>query len=174
MGPLAAIALNAGFPIIEKVLSRKLGDKGGRLAGDIIQAIATQAKLPVDDLEATADSAPGRIIDAMRTVETTTAADKVDLYLKETEAQLAMFQAEQEGPAWVSAWRPLGMYLLGFLWLWNSVLLHVANAIWKIALPAMPFSDLIQLSGLYMGLYMGGHTVKDVVAKWVGQKVGGQ
>lgn len=167
MGGLAAIALQAGFPIIEKILSRKLGDRGGRLAGDILQAIAEQARVPVDGLEDLAQTTPGQIIDAMRNVEGGAAADKVDLYLKETEAQLAMFQAEQEGPVWASAWRPAGMYLIGFLWLWNSVLLHIANAIWKIALPAMPFGDLIQLSGLYMGLYMGGHTVKDVVAKWV-------
>jgi hypothetical protein len=47
------------------------------------------------------------------------------------------------------------------------MLLHVANAIWKIALPPMPWDQLIYFSGLYMGLYMGGHTVKDVVAKMV-------
>ena len=174
MSLLAILAANAGLPIIEKILKRKLGDQGGQLAGDILQAIAVQAKVPVDGLESLANDMPGKVIDAMRTVETTSAADKVDLYLKQTEAQLAMFQAEQDGPAWVSAWRPAGMYLIGFLWLWNSVLLHIANAIWKIALPPMPFPDLIQLSGLYMGLYMGGHTVKDVVAKWAAHKVGGQ
>lgn len=167
MSALSALALQAGFPLIEKILARKFGDKNGKLAADVLAAIAARARVPVGDLEGLVESNPGKVADAMRDVEANTAADKVDLYLKEQEAQLAMFEAEQEGPAWVSAWRPLGMYLIGFLWLWNAVVLHIANAIWKIALPPMPFADLIQLSGLYMGLYMGGHTIKDALAKWV-------
>lgn len=27
--------------------------------------------------------------------------------------------------------------------------------------------NLLQLSGLYMGLYMGGHTVKDIAVRWI-------
>ena len=65
------------------------------------------------------------------------------------------------------AWRPLGMYLIGFLWLWNVVLLHVANAIWKIALPPVEFAVLLQISAIYMGLYMGGHTVKATVQNFM-------
>jgi hypothetical protein len=169
MSALAAIALNAGFPIIEKILTRKLGAANGALANAVVEAIAARAGVPVNQLEAEQENKRGPIIEAMRDVERTVVPEQINLMLAENEARLAMFAAEQDGPAWVSAWRPAGMYVLGFLWLWNSVFLHVANAIWKTALPPMPFEQLIQLSGLYMGLYMGGHTVKDVIGKWVGK-----
>jgi hypothetical protein len=61
------------------------------------------------------------------------------------------------------------MYLLGFFWTWNIVLLHVANAIWKVALPPVPFDQLLALTGIFMALYMGGHTLKDVASKWKAQ-----
>jgi hypothetical protein len=169
MSALAAIALNAGFPIIEKILTRKLGAANGQLANAVVEAIATRVGVPAGQLEDVQRDAPGRLVEAMRDVERNVVPEQINLMIAENEARLAMFTAEQEGPAWVSAWRPAGMYVLGFLWLWNSVFLHVANAIWKTALPPMPFEQLIQLSGLYMGLYMGGHTVKDVIGKWVGK-----
>ena len=166
MNVLATLALQAGLPVLEKILSRKIGDAGGQLAGEAIRAIADRLHITPDAVEAEAETRPGAVIEIMREVERMT-PEMTALYAAGLQGQFALMQAEMSGPAWVSAWRPAGMYLLGFLWLWNTVILHVANAIWKIALPPMPFEQLIQLSGLYMGLYMGGHTVKDVVGKWL-------
>lgn len=166
MVPIIALAAQVGLPLIKKVLEKKLGDQNGALATSIIQAIADRTGTTVDELPTVAEQTPGRVIDAMRQVEAA-APDMIAAYDKDMQLQLAALAAEQDDPTWMRAWRPAGMYLLGFLWLWNAVLLHISNAIWKIALPPMPFDQLIQLSGLYMGLYMGGHTVKDVMAKWV-------
>jgi hypothetical protein len=96
-------------------------------------------------------------------------AELAPLYAAEIAARQETFAAEREEPLWVRAWRPLGMYGLGFFWLWNLVLLHVANAVWKIALPPTDLSVLMQISALYMSLYMGGHTAKDLMAKWTGR-----
>lgn len=166
MSALASLALQTGLPILEKVLTRKLGPATGELATEVIRAVADRAGTTPEEIETLAETTPGRVVEAMRDVEKGPVVDKIDLYLKETEARLAMFAAEQDGPVWVRAWRPAGMYLLGFFWLWNIVLLHVANAVWKIALPPVGFDVLVQISGLYMGLYMGGHTVKELAAKW--------
>jgi hypothetical protein len=163
---LAEMALKAGFPLVEKLLSKKLGDANGQLVTQVIGAIATRAGVAPDQLDALAADTPGRVIDAMRQVEDAT-PDMLAAYDRDMQLQLAALAAEQDDPVWMRAWRPLGMYLIGTLWIWNSILLHIGNAIWKTALPAMPFADLIQLSGLYMGLYMGGHTIKDVIGKWV-------
>jgi hypothetical protein len=163
MSALVALALNAGVPILERVLSKRLGPATGEVAAEVIRAIAERAGTTPDAIEDMATSAPGRVIEAMREVERGPVAE---LLVKDAEARMALIASEAEGPVWVSAWRPAGMYLLGFLWLWNIVLLHVANAIWKVALPPVGFDILIQISGLYMGLYMGGHTVKDLAAKW--------
>lgn len=166
MSALATIALNAGLPIIEKILTRKLGDAGGQLATEVLGRIAQQAGVAPDALEDVAANDPGKVIDAMRAVNHM-APEVMAIYAAGLEGQFALLQAETAEGGWKSAWRPAGMYVLGFLWLWNVVLLHVANAVWKIALPVMPFAELFQVSGLYMGLYMGGHTVKDIASKWV-------
>jgi hypothetical protein len=167
MSPLATIALNAGLPIIEKVLSGKLGDAKGQLAAQVIRKVAEAAGAEPDALEAMADENPGRVIDAMRVVEKSS-PEMLALYAADAQLQLAALAADRES-VFAYAWRPGGMYLIGFLFLWNAVLLHIANAIWKIALPPMPWDTLLGVAGLYFSLYMGGHTLKDMVAKWTAQ-----
>ncbi|AGH57992.1 hypothetical protein RHVG_00027 [Rhodovulum phage RS1] len=169
MGVLASLAGSAGIQIIEQILSRKLGDAGGQLAGQVLAEIAKRAGVPVDQLEQAAQDNPGQVIDAMRETEKAS-PELIALYASGLQLQMAQIEAEKGEPLWMRAWRPGLMYLIGLLWLWNVIILHVLNAIFKTALPPMPFDQLIQLSGLYMGLYMGGHTVKDAVAKWMGAK----
>lgn len=167
MAPLIAIAVQAGLPSIAAILQRKLGDAGGGLAADVLGAIASRAGVTPDQLDATAAENPGRLIDAMRQVEPMT-PELIALYTRGLEHQFTLLQAEMAEGGWKASWRPAGMWFVLFLWLWQVVILHVANAIWRIALPPMPWDQLIYFSGLYMGLYMGGHTIKDAVAKLAG------
>lgn len=164
MSALVNIALQAGMPIVEKLLSKRIGDEGGKLATQVIQTIAERAGTTPDQIEAFAETTPGRVIDAMREVERA-APELIAAYDRDLQLQLAALAAEQDDPAWMRAWRPGWMYLLGFLWLWNLVILHVANAVWKIALPPLPTTDLLALTGLFLSLYMGGHTVLRALGK---------
>lgn len=166
MSALVALALQAGLPILEQVLSRKLGDRNGTLAMTVVRAIADRAGTTPAEIEALSETTPGRVIEAMQEVERMT-PELVGLYAAGLQGQFALLQAEAGEPLWTRAWRPGGMYLVMFLWLWNIVILHVANAIWKTALPPAPFDALGWLTGIYFSLYMGGHTVKDVIGKWV-------
>lgn len=166
MSILLGLAAQAALPMLKGILAQKLGDSGGRLAGEVVDAIAARADVPdAAALEEMATTTPGRVIEAMREVERDV-PEKFNLLLRETEGRLALLEAEQQEGGWRSAWRPAGMYVIGFLWLWNLVLLHILNAIFKIALPPADTGTLIQISTLYMGLYMGGHTVKDLAEKW--------
>ena len=164
MSALVALALQAGFPVIEKLLTKKLGDANGQLAAQVIRTIADRAGVVPEQIELAASEQPGRVIDAMREVERMT-PEIVGLYASEVQLSQAALAAEQADPAWMRAWRPGWMYLLGFLWLWNLVLLHIANAVWKIALPPLPTTDLLALTGLFLSLYMGGHTVLRALGK---------
>lgn len=166
MTPLIAIAAEVGAPIVKKILEQQLGGTQGDLAGRIVDAIAGQAGVAPDKLDALATSQPEVVGAAIQTVEEMS-PDLIGLYADGLKGQFALLQSEQKEPVWVWGWRPGWMYLLGLFWLWNIILLHVANAIWRIALPPVPFNDLLGLTGIFMGLYMGGHTVKDVFAKWV-------
>ena len=50
------------------------------------------------------------------------------------------------------------------------MIVHVANAIWRIALPPTDFTVLVGMSSVYMALYMGGHTLKDFVRVSKGER----
>ncbi|MCU0902430.1 MAG: hypothetical protein MUE83_00965 [Tabrizicola sp.] len=169
MTPLVAIALQAGFPMIKAILERKLGDKGGALVADVIGAVANRAGVAPEQLETVAVETPGKIIDAMRQVEPMT-PELVALYTSGLQHQFDLLQAEMAEGGWKAAWRPAGMWFILFLWFYQIVGLHTANAIFKIALPAAPWEHLITFTGFYMALYMGGHTIKDVVANLAGAR----
>lgn len=169
MAPLIALALQAGLPTIASILQRKLGDAGGGLATDVLNTIASRAGVKVNELEKMADDNPGRVLDAMRAVEPMT-PELIALYTKGLEHQFTLLQAEIAEGGWTAAWRPAGMWFILFLWFYQVVGLHVANAIFKIALPPCDWQYLVTFTGMYMGLYMGGHTVKDVVANLSGAK----
>lgn len=169
MAPLIALAIQAGLPSIASILQRKLGDAGGALATDVLTTIASRAGAKVEDLEKMADENPGKVLDAMRQVEPMT-PELIALYTKGLEQQFTLLQAEMAEGGWTAAWRPAGMWFVLVLWFYQIIGLHVANAIWKIALPAAPWEQLVTFTGMYMGLYMGGHTIKDVVTKLAGAK----
>ena len=164
MSAIASLAVQIGAPVVSKILNDQLGGYGG-LAIDVLQAVAKKAGVPVGDLDAFAVENQPRAIDALREVERQS-PELVALYAAGLEYQTAVLQAEQTEPLWQRAWRPAGMYLIGLLWFWNIVVLHVANAVWKIALPQTPYDVLLQLTAIYAGLYMGGHTIKDLAEKW--------
>ena len=167
MAPLIAVALKVGLPSIASILQRKLGDADGALATDVLNTIASRAGVGVDQLEHLANENPGKLIDAMRAVEPMT-PELIALYTKGLEQQFTLLQAEMAEGGWKASWRPAGMWLVLFLWFYQIVGLHVVNAIFKIALPPCDWQYLVTFTGMYMGLYMGGHTIKDVVANLSG------
>lgn len=161
-------AISAGFPFIKTVLEGRFGDNG-KMAGEIIKAIADRARIPVSQVEDAIRENPQTMIDIVREVDRM-APEFMSLYAKEIEVQKLALEAEQDDPVWMRAWRPGWMYLLGFLWLWNLVILHIANAVWKIALPPQEMSDLLALTGMFLALYMGGHTVLRLMSQRGGNK----
>ena len=72
----------------------------------------------------------------------------------------------EQGPTWTWAWRPGWMWFFAFLWFWALVASPMINAVWMLGLPSIDLAILLSLNGLYMALYMGGHTVK----AWIGRK----
>lgn len=166
---LITLAANVTAPLVEKILARRIGAGNAALARDVVTRIAETAGILPGEIDRIATEHPDRVGNAMIQVEQQ-APEMIALYEAEAAARIETFRMEQGEPLWVRAWRPLGMYGLGFLWLWNLVLLHVANAYWKIALPPTDLAVLMQISALYMSLYMGGHTVKDIAEKWKTKK----
>jgi len=169
MSALVALAGSAGLKVVEKIVARKFGDGAGQLAGEVLGAVADQVGVPVEQLDQAAEDQPAVVTKALQAVEERS-PELIALYAAGLELQKAQLAAEASEPIWMRAWRPAGMYLLGLFWLWTVIIVHIVNAAAGTALPPMPVDQLVQISGLYMGLYMGGHTVKDIAAKWVGSQ----
>lgn len=159
---LLSVATSIGAPLVRQVLSNRIGAQNADLATSVVEAVAKRAGVGVPDLDRFADENPSRMVDAVRETEAMM-PEMIALYAQGLEGQFALLKAEGKGPWWGWAWRPFMMWLLAFLWLWNIVILHVANAIWKIALPPTDAATLLGLTSVYMALYMGGHTLKDFV-----------
>ena len=159
---LLSVATSIGAPLVRQVLSNRIGAQNADLATSVVEAVAKRAGVGVPDLDRFADENPSRMVDVVRETEAMM-PEMIALYTQGLEGQFALLKAEGKGPWWGWAWRPFMMWLLAFLWLWNIVILHVANAIWKIALPPTDAATLLGLTSVYMALYMGGHTLKDFV-----------
>lgn len=68
------------------------------------------------------------------------------------------------GPTWTWGWRPGWMWLLAFVWLYALILRPLANAAFGAAIEAVDLTILMTLTGVFTGLYMGGHTAKSIVS----------
>lgn len=176
---LESILLGVGGQLTSKIIARKLGPQFGDLADDVIGSLGEVFGVEPE---------PAKIEQAISATGPTEARKKVaevegrsaELVLAQAElqkaenSQLQLINAQiaqdKDGGWFGWAWRPAGMWGLGVLWFWNIIVLHVINAIFKIALPQADLALLLQLSALYLTLYMGGHTVKDFAAKKWGRK----
>lgn len=161
VGALIGLAAQAGAPMVRDILARRLGPANGRLAGEIVEAVASRAGIEVHDLDAAAAAGNEDVRDAIEKVELSEAPEMIALYVAEAEARVALLQGEEREAPWRSAWRPGTMYLLGIFWLWALILQPVLDAIGP-SVASIDLGTLFNLTLAYLGLYMGGHTVKSV------------
>lgn len=167
---LSGVLTKVGAPFLKKVLEGSLPEPWSHAAGPLVDVLAERLGASAATPEAVVERYQANPTVGTTIIQEVEADPKIILAGVEQQKQTNMLlQAEMKGPLWTWAWRPAGMWGLGVLWFWNIIGLHALNAIFKIALPPTDNGVLFQLSALYMGLYMGGHTVKDFVAKkWGG------
>lgn len=159
---LAALAGQVVAPVIKKILTDKIGGTGGELAGKVIDIIAEKAGVPADKL----DEAPN-LPAAIEAAE----PEAVDLLAQHVESQRLMNETlkaelDKDGPTWTWAWRPGWMWLLAFVWLYALVVRPLANAVFEASIEAIDLGTLMTLTGVFTGLYMGGHTALKGIEKW--------
>jgi len=166
MSTLASILLTAAGdlagPVIRKILGDRLGGVGGELAGKVIDVIAEKAGVPA---EALPDLPPDDLQEAIVAAE----PEAADILMAHVESQRLMNETlkaelDKGGPTWTWAWRPSWMWLLAFVWLYALILRPLANAAFGAAIEAVDLTILMTLTGVFTGLYMGGHTAKSIMS----------
>lgn len=158
---LAGMALDFGAPMVVNILRGKFGDVTGNLAESVIDTIANEAGVKVDDLSDFARDNPELIGTAIQRAEALT-PEMVSLYSAGLQGQFLLAQAEQKKGGLASAWRWGWMYLLGFFWLWTLIIVPLVNAIVKSTIDVPPLDILLTLTSWFIALYMGGHTLKEL------------
>ncbi len=161
MSAIAAIILGAaakvGAPIIKSIFEKHVGGVAGTLAGTVIDVIAEKAGVAPDELP----TIPAGKIEAAVAEAEAEAPETIALWSQGLAGQFALLQAEQAEGFWPSAWRWGWMYLLAFLWVCAFLFFPIAKA-FGLRLDPIDTSTLITLTGWFISLYMGGHTIKEI------------
>lgn len=150
IGILAGVAAKVGAPLVKGLIERHAGPVAGSVAETVIDAIASHADVPVEQLPS---------VPAEKLEQAVVAAEHDFAALqRETNAVFKMEHDEETLFAW--GWRPGMMWLIGGLWLWSLVIVPAVNAFAGAAVPLF-LGELATLTVTYTALYMGGHTVKE-------------
>lgn len=158
---LIGSAVRVGAPVVKRMIEENLGKTAGSVAETIIEAIAGEAGVPVEQLP----SLPAPQLDrAVATVEAETPELVAAYVTQQREANRLMLAEMDQGGWWTWAWRPATMWIIAALWIWSLVLVPLVNAIAGAAVPLF-LGELTFLTGIYLGLYMGGHTAKEIASR---------
>lgn len=157
---LIGIASQVGAPIIKGILTKHAGPMAGSVAEQVIKTVAEQAGATPETLESVPSETITAAVQATEAETPELIAEWVKSQQLSNELQLAEMAKEQ---TWTWAWRPAWMWFLGFLWLWLIVMVPLANAFTGSTISSIDTATLMALTGAYLALYMGGHTVKSVL-----------
>lgn len=166
MSVLLSAAGNLAVPIIKRVLSDNLDSADGQIAGQVIDAIAGKAGVAPEALPTLPSD---RLQDAIIAAE----PEAAEILVQHVESQRLMnktlkAELDKGGPTWTWAWRPGWMWLLAFVWLYALILRPLTNAALSASIEAVDLTILMTLTGVFTGLYMGGHTALRGIDKWRG------
>lgn len=161
---LISAAGRVGAPLIKSILERTLGGTAGEIGGAIVDVIAGRLGVAPDELsKQNAD----QIDQAVRDTEATAPDLVLQWAVKQQELsnQLQLAEMNKAGePTWTWAWRPAWMWFLAFLFLFRLVAVPIVDAATGSDIAGkVDISALLTLTTWFIGLYMGGHTVKSGV-----------
>lgn len=147
-------AAKLSVPIIKRVLGQKLGGRNSDLADTIIDAIASRAGVTPSEIP----NVPKPVLESaiINSEEEAASLTVNELESQKLANELQIAEMGKES-FWAWGWRPAWMWLLMPLWVWVIVVA-----------PLLGY-DMGEVTGLlmtltvtYLGLYMGGHTIKQV------------
>jgi len=170
---LIGVATKVGAPIVKSILQEHVGGLAGEVGGSIIDAIAGRAGVTPDKLP---EVPQAQLEKAVLEVEAQDAPELLAHLLESQRlANELMMKEMDSGPFWSWAWRPGGMYLIGFFWLLYVLVYPLLNLFLRLfgataELQTMvDVATLLAISGGFISLYMGGYTALKGIDKWKGK-----
>lgn len=168
---LIAAAGKIGAPLVAGILTNRLDGRDSPLADAVVDKVA--ARLGVAPAEIPTVE-PQRLEEAVMVAELA-APEWIALWQHGLDRQFGMLAADTKEGFWASFWRWGWMYLLAIFWIWRIIVLPVVAGAFAVRIEAVDYAVLMTLTGWFMSLYMGGHTIKelgrsalDAVRTWKG------
>ena len=151
-------ATKIGAPIIRDVLAQKFGKAGSVVADAVIDVIADKAGVsPVALPSVPADKLDEAILQAEKDVPAILEAATA----QQAEANRLMLAEMEKGSLWTWAWRPAWMWFLMLVWGFHFIISPIFHAVTGIDFKIPDVEIASSLTLAYLGLYLGGHTVKE-------------
>ncbi|WP_432475344.1 hypothetical protein ACRRRS_21855 (plasmid) [Brucella anthropi] len=151
-------ATKIGAPIIRDVLAQKFGKAGSVVADAVIDVIADKAGVSPAALP---NLPTGQLNEAILQAEEDVPAILQAATAQQAEANRLMMAEMDKGTIWTWAWRPAWMWFLMLVWGCHFIVFAVIKAATGVDL-SIPNVDIASnLTLAYLGLYLGGHTVKE-------------
>lgn len=155
---LAGVAAKVGATTVKAILQKHLGNNlAGTLAGKVVDEIAVKAGVPVEELEMLPEKELGAAIKETETVS----PELIELWRQGVDGQFQLLQQDGNHGFFNVFWRAGWMYLLAGFWLWRIVIVPIIDAR-GFNIEAVDYAHLLTLTGWFMALYMGGHTLKEI------------
>lgn len=155
-GPLATVGLN--------ILAGAIGGPAGAIAATVGRQIARELGVNTPDEVAHKIQSDPQSVQKLRHFEEMS-ADQLALMTQEQSTMAQILARDSKKGGFWDAWRPATMWLIAFCWLWSLVLVHLINGLTEMRIPVPPMDTLLAFTGIYMALYMGGHTALRALGK---------
>ncbi|WFN87255.1 3TM-type holin [Agrobacterium pusense] len=172
MSALASIligaALRVGASTVKSILEKQVGGVAGEIGGTVIDAIAKQAGVTVDELPTVPQST---LDEAVRQVEPIAPALILAEVEQQKEANRLMLAEMNKDTSFGWLWRPAGMWLMLVCIAWFVMVRPMLNALlWATGTGiqievGLDLATFLGIFTIYTGLYMGGNTVIRAVKK---------
>ncbi|MEN5278879.1 hypothetical protein ABE527_18280 [Brucella sp. TWI432] len=162
---ILASAARTGANVVKDVVTSQLGPTLGGVAGTVVDSIAGRLGVPPEQIPQVPSETLDPVVEA---VDRDPAVVRLQNESQRMMIGLMRAEMEKSGEAWWTwAWRPAWMWLLGCMWLWETVILGIVNSITGATIPHTDYNVLFGITAIYTGFYMGGHTVKNVAqTRW--------
>lgn len=183
MGNLSELLISLGGPALAKVIGAKFGDGAGELARQALDAlgqvfdVAPEPEALEHKIREIAVSEPAKAQEAVSYAE----ADFAPRLLAYAEVLKAgneqqrltneQLQKQAEATGWRSDWLPAWQWFLMAIWGWrifvgpifNGVLRAVTGNLDAVYIELIDLAIMVTLTGMFLGLHMGGHTVLELM-----------
>jgi hypothetical protein len=165
---LIPILAEIGVPILKNLIQRNVKSDSGKVVLDtVVETVAKKIGVEATPEAIAKEYAerPEHTTAGIKEVEIEQADSFLEFLSPATAARDAMLARDDTKSFFAWGWRPAMSWLVIFLFGWAMVLLPLINAAFKSTIPAPRTEDILQLAGIWLVIYGGGHTLKSVFNK---------